>query len=305
MKTNFIVLLLIMTTVLSAKEIVVEATRKLNGNLEEPSFFPSYSADGNSIYFTGNAYTGLWSMDRSSFEASMITDVPGAGFQPISLTDGSIVFRQDEFISGRKYTSLFRSSTKGIHRLIDQKRFLSTTGTADDQIITRTGNDLVMLDGPSESRVDALPAATALINADLGLKLLQNGILKDLEPLGNANYIWGQLSPQKELIVFTGVGRGTFICDLDGKLITDLGLAHVPQWSPDGHFLVFMKDLDDGHQFTESEIWISSVDGSQAWMITDTPNRIEMYPQWSPSGKQIIYHSPQGEIFETTISIID
>ncbi len=305
MKINYMLLLLLVITALSAKEIGVKETRQLYGNLDQPAFFPTYSVDGTSIHFTGNAYTGLWILDRSNLQLSKITDLQGAGFNPISLSDGSIVFRQDEYIRGRKYTSLLKSDRHGIQRLVDKQRFLSTTNAFDDQIITLVGEDLVLLDGIGGNRVNSLAGISILINDNLSLKTLRDGVLGNLEPLGSGNYIWGVLSPLKDLLVFTKVGQGTYVCDLEGKLITDLGTAHVPQWSPDGHFLVFMKDLDDGHQYTESEIWIASVDGSQTWQITHTPDRIEMYPQWSPAGDHIVYHSHQGEIFETAISITD
>ncbi len=81
--------------------------------------------------------------------------------------------------------------------------------------------------------------------------------------------------------------------------------AHASQWSPDGEYLVYMKDMDDGEQFTASEIWVSTADGSQQWMITDTHDKIEMYPQWSPDGNSIVYHSLRGELIETTIQITD
>ena len=305
MKIKCLLLLCLIIAALPAKEIVVGETRHLTGEQESASFHPIYSVDGKSIYFTGEAKTGLWSLNRSNFQIAFITDARGAGFHPTSLSDGSVVFRQDEYINGRKYTSLMKADNSGIKRLLSNKRFLATTPYFDDQIITLSEEEIVILDGISESSGSISREITALVNDKLKLKTFRNGVFSDLKPLGDGNYIWGELSPQKDMIVFTLVGQGTYICDLEGKILTSLGEAHVPQWSPDGQLLVFMKDLDDGHQFTESEIWITTTDGSQSWKITDTPDRIELYPRWSPSGEQIAYHSLQGEIFETLITSID
>jgi len=290
---------------LHAQEIIVEETRHLYGSPEEAYFFPSYSADGTSLLFTQKAYSGLWSLNRSNLNLEQITDVQGAGYHPISLSDGSIVFRQDEYLRGRKYTALYKSHNQSTQLILNGTRFLSPGTKVEDKIISLAGRAPIIIDGISTKIEKSNSTTIALTNDQLALILLRNNKLETIKPLGDGNYIWGMLSPANDQIVFTKTGRGTYISNLAGKQLVELGSAHAPQWSPDGRFIVYMKDLDDGNQYTESEIWITTADGRKTWKITNTSNRIEMYPQWSPDGKHISYHTLAGEIFETTLQITD
>ncbi len=298
-------ILLVVVSGLFAEELIVENTHSLIGNSDNPFFFPSYTVDGKSILITRTAYTGLWVLDRETSSVVQVSEARGAGYQPVSLPSGSIVFREDEYRLGRKHTSLIQSFTGSAHALTEPKRFLSAVNIVDDRLVYMAGSSLEVINASSETREAPAPELTALFNDKLTLKVLHNGEFRPIAPQGKGKYIWGTLSPQNDKIAYTKAGQGTYICDLDGKVLADIGFANVPQWSPDGDYIVFMRDLDDGDRFTASEIWVSTADGSQSWMITDTPGSIEMYPQWSPDGKHIVYHTLSGEIFETTIRITD
>ncbi|MCK5519775.1 MAG: PD40 domain-containing protein, partial [Candidatus Marinimicrobia bacterium] len=95
----------------------------------------------------------------------------------------------------------------------------------------------------------------------------------------------------------------TYISDISGKILTDLGDAHAATWSPDGKYILYMKDIDDGYRVTDSEIWIASLDGNHHWQLTDTPDKIELYPRWSLDGKYIIYHTESSNIYESELEI--
>ena len=305
---NFLVLaisVLISVSGLFAKEIIVEKTNHLYGDLENPGFFPSYTVDGESILFTKSGYLGLWILDRAELTVKQITSATGAGYQPISLSNGSIVFRQDEYKSGRKFTSLHSYLDQELHQLTDQKRFVGTINIDNDHLIYLVDSNVKVFNNSSELFEEEQDGYTAVFNDKLTLKVLKDGIVTPLAPLGEGQYIWAELSPNADNIVFTMPGEGTFVCDLDGKIMADIGYANTPHWSPDGQYLVFMKDIDNGDQFTSSEIWVSTANGSQSWRVTNTPDRIEMYPQWSSDGRQISYHTLQGELFETQIQITD
>ena len=288
-----------------AKDIVIEDTRVLLDNSTSPFYFPVYTVDGESILMTGNAYTGLWILNRSSEEISQVTNSQGAGFQPHSLSDGSIIYRHDEYEKGRKFTSLYKADATGKHLIAAGARFVSPANMINDRMIYLVDETPAILNGVSGQRESSLANYTTVLNDRLTLKLFQGGNTTVIAPQGEGNYIWSEISPAGDKLVYTKTGEGTFVCDLNGAIIAELGYAHAPQWSPDGEYLVYMDDRDDGSQYTESEIWIVSSDGENSWKITDTPDMIEMYPQWSPNGKHVIYHSLRGEIIETSFEIVE
>ena len=305
MKIKSFILILVVASGLLAKDIVIEDTRVLLNDPSSPFYFPVYTVDGESILMTQNAYTGLWILNRSSDEISQVTNSQGAGFQPRSLSDGSIIYRHDEYEKGRKFTSLYKADVSGKHLITAAARFVSPANMIDDRMIYLIDESPAIHNGITGQRESSLADYTTVLNDRLTLKLVQGGNITVIAPQGEGNYIWSEMSPTGDKLVYTKTGEGTFVCDLNGVIISELGYAHAPQWSPDGEYLVYMDDKDDGAQYTESEIWIVSYDGENSWKITDTPDLIEMYPQWSPDGKRVIYHSLRGEIIETSFEIVE
>ena len=78
------------------------------------------------------------------------------------------------------------------------------------------------------------------------------------------------------LILFTATGKGTYICDLKGKILAEFGLLNAPVWYND-NFIAGMYDKDDGHKVISSEIVLISVDGKNKYPIS-TKGEIAMYP---------------------------
>ena len=298
-------MILLMASSLLAKDIIVKNTQMILGDNKTPFYFPSYTVDGKSILLTQNAYTGLWILDRSSEDIRKITNAQGAGFEPRSLTDGAVIYRHDEYQKGRKFTSLYKDRATENQLIADAARFVSPANMVNDRLISLIDEAPAILNGSSGRSEHNLEDYTTVLNDKLTLKLFQSGEVSVIAPQGEGNYIWSELSPTFDKLVYAKTGAGTFVSDLQGNIISELGFVHAPHWSPDGEYLVYMKDLDDGVQYTASEIWIVSYDGLQSWKITDTPEKIELYPQWAPDGEHVIYHSLHGEIIETTIEIVE
>ena len=142
---------------------------------------------------------------------------------------------------------------------------------------------------------------TIVYTGDRSLSLYRKNDIKKLSPLGEGHYIWASVSPDQQKILFTLAGRGPYICDPDGNILYDLGYAHAPKWSPDGQWILYMVDKDDGHQYTSSEIYVTSLDGRKRFRLTEE-SLIALYPNWSPEGMRITFHSEKGEIFLVQLS---
>ena len=80
-----------------------------------------------------------------------------------------------------------------------------------------------------------------------------------------------------------------YVMDTDGlnvQQITQLELAQIPKWSPDGKHIAFEASIDQGQQ-----VYIANADGTQRWQVSKAmiPNASIYFDDWSPNGKQILY----------------
>ena len=301
---KIILTLLILLSFSIAQDISIVKTNKLFDNNSE-YLFPFYAEDSINIILTKTGYKGLWSYNRQSGEIITITKDPGAGYYPLTQKDGSIYYRSDEFKNRLKYSNIksYQAGTKSTKSFSAPDRFVSHP-TTDGQNIIYDANGKIKIFTPSGQILSkSLPKAPVLINSNAELNIIENGEMKKLEPKGEGRYIWASMSPDKNKILFTKSDDGTYISDISGKILTDLGDAHAATWSPDGKYILYMKDIDDGYRVTDSEIWIASLDGNHHWQLTDTPDKIELYPRWSLDGKDIIYHTETGNIYESELEI--
>ena len=64
-----------------------------------------------------------------------------------------------------------------------------------------------------------------------------------------------------------------------------------------------MNDKDDGSKFLSSDIFVVSADGVNRIQLTNTSDKIEMYPEWSPKSDKIVFNTDAGEIYLMNIAI--
>jgi len=134
-------------------------------------------------------------------------------------------------------------------------------------------------------------------------------------------YISGvRYSPDGKRLLFVGVVRGEmegqsyynlYLVNIDGTNRRELRRNDVswhPSWSPDGQKIVFVKIQtgDSGRLWSESDIWIVNVDGTELRQVTDLPGS-ELYPSWSPDGKRIafIHSETTGGPTNSTVHVVN
>lgn len=129
----------------------------------------------------------------------------------------------------------------------------------------------------------------------LQLIVERNGVRKVLEPLPKGSrYLWGSLSPDQSRILFTATGKGSYICDLNGRILSGIGYLNAPVWYGNT-MVVGMVDKDNGESITASSITVVSVDGKQRQALTPIAE-IAMYPAADIESGKIAYNTLEGEI---------
>ncbi len=266
--------------------------------------FPIFSPGGEKVLFTATGYKGLWVYDKNTDETVQLNDLRGAGYQPVFSKDGeSVFFRHDNYIKRRKFSTISSQSlkTKKISTIVENERHLSTPKPIANNIVAYKNNTReINVELSDDHRICLLEKpATKGLNAfseNGNLYIDNNGKKEIFNPLGDGKYIWGSLSPDKSKVLFRFIGKGTYVTDLNKNIIFQTKSGNYPQWSADGKWIVYMNDEDDGHRVTSSDLITVHLETKKSLNLTQTKDKIELYPQWSPVNNEIIYHTASGNI---------
>jgi len=257
-----------------------------------------FSPDGTKLFLTTQSYDGIWEYTIPKKSLRQITSEQGAGYEFSVAPDGQrVAYRRQVREQGRvvRQDVVTRNLQSGSARVVASGKNLSIPQFSRKGVVyAASGRTLVNAPAPDPQDVGILGIENTKI------VLQRNGRKVLLDPLGNGSYIWPSLSPDKTRILAHDITAGTFVCDLDGKILARLGKCNAPTWTRDGRWVVYMDDRDDGHRLLSSEISCVSADGTTRGRLAATGGRMLMYPQCSPLEDRIACTTPEGEIFMIT-----
>ena len=290
MKTSIqlISLFLFLSVLANAQTVVKRET------LAQKGFNPVLNASGDKLLFTASGFSGLNLVDLATKQLTEISKDAGAGYEPqFSIDNSRIFYRKTTFENNRRFNAVqsFELKTKRNSELLTPQRNLNKIYPLTNGVIAFSGKNILRATAVKST------AAPVVVSANDELKImLYNGKLSYLNPLNmpEPRYIWVSLSPDSKKILFTAAGKGTFICDLNGKILHSLGSINAPVWF-NNDYVVAMEDKDDGHRVVSSKIVLISVAKKTKTEIS-TPDKIAMYPTASGKANRIAYHIENGEI---------
>jgi len=256
---------------------------------------PRWSPDGSKIAFTSIRYKGLWVVESDGTNLLHLSDDPAAGFGFSWSPDSRhILFRAAKYDENRRLNAVKQIDViaQVEKQLTDYRSVLPGLpewfGT-NGEIAFFNGKGLEILGSGIGLQNSGQQKIAYIKNGNIVVTTPLSKALDTLKPLQGANYINTELSPDNKKIAFEQIGGNLYIMDTDGHNLKEIGPGHRPQWSADSRYITYMITQDDGHDFTASDIYISSADGKFKQQITETDNRIEMNPSWSPDGSKIIF----------------
>jgi hypothetical protein len=262
--------------------------------LAQKGFNPMLNTAGDKLLFTASGFSGLNLVDLSTNQVTEISKEAGAGYEPQFSTDNAqIYYRKTSFENNRRFNAVlsFDIKTKRNSELLAPQRMLNKIYPLTNGVIAFSGKNILRATAIKST------AAPIVVSANDELRImLYNGKISYLNPLNmpEPRYIWVSLSPDNKKILFTAAGKGTYICDLNGKILSTLGSINAPVWF-NNDYVVAMEDKDDGHRVTSSKIVLISVVKKTKTDISTT-NKIAMYPTASGKASRIAYHTENGEI---------
>ncbi len=256
-------------------------------------FHPVFNTAGDKLLHTVSGYAGLSLYDFNSQKTITISNDAGSGFEPVfSNNDSRIFFRRTSFENGRKSDAIaaYNLPENSIIPMISPRRNVRQLDAFENGFLV-SADEKVMKVTFGKTNNDNLRYVTT---ENLKMVLYDRNVKKILNPAGTSEsrYIWVSLSPDKQKILFTSAGQGTFVCDLNGKIIASLGYLNAPVWYNDD-WVVGMNDKDDGHRLISSEVIMKHLYNGNTKRLSEAGEKA-MYPT-AATGK-VAWHTDQGII---------
>lgn len=302
--TKIFIILIILANLLMAQNVEVVETFELPIDIVEQAYYPQFSKDDTKIIFSSSGYKGLYTYDLVNDESSIITDSYGAGYNPLILDSETMVYRTFELTSGKKYHSLnsYDFKTGIISTVQKDKRMLKLPKQINNNELYYVENSIVQKENiDKQSLLKNSESSKAIYVEENNLILVDDNQSKLLNPLGDGVYVWESFSNDGNKILFSFGNQGTYVCDLEGNIILNIKDARYPKFSPDGKYISYMNDKDNGYNYISSDIFVYSIDLNQSFKVTNTEDKIEMFAEWSNDGSRLVYNTNDGEIYITKL----
>lgn len=291
--------LLVGTLLLGATLLQAQSVKVINkSELKLSGAYPVLNQQGDALLISSSNYKGLNYYDLKSNTHFIVTEDQGAGYNPV-INNGQVLFQSNQFENGRKFNAI--------------KAFdIQNRVTSEILPYSRESRQLSSFDGKVQLTSDSKPmkairnftvSQRSVITKDGKIILINGNEQKELNPLKEARngYLWVSLSPKGNKILFTAAGLNTYIMDLNGKILSDLGRVEAPEWYNE-NWIVGMLTKDDGHTITASDIRMVSTDGKEVVLISDT-TEIAMYPSASGQAGKVAYATADGKVFVLDLTI--
>lgn len=287
-------LLLLGATLLQAQSVKVikKSMLKLSGA------YPVLNQQGDALLISSSNYKGLNYYDLKTNTYFTVTEDQGAGYKPV-INNGQVLFQSNRFENGRKFNAI--------------KAFdIQNKVTSEILPYSREARQLSSSNGTVQVTSDAKPlkairnfnvSSKSVITKDGRIILINGNLQKELNPLKEARngYLWVSLSPEGNRILFTAAGLNTYIMDLNGNILSDLGKVEAPQWYNE-NWVVGMLTKDDGHTITASDIRFVRTDGKEVITISDS-SEIAMYPSAADHANKVAYATADGKVYVLDLNI--
>lgn len=130
------------------------------------------------------------------------------------------------------------------------------------------------------------------------INLAGGGGITKLSSTSTEDY-YPSITPKNNLIVYNCNPPGAdepqiWTMQYNGLLPTQLREGRLPQASPDGQKILFLRiDRESG----KKQLWYMSINGSDETQLTNNTTYDIIHARWSPDGKTIVYASDEGVDF--------
>lgn len=271
---------LILSLLFCSMSGAVFSQQVVNSNIEKlnvSGFNPQFTSDGKYLVYTQPNFKGLKIYSFQEKKEEVIAEINGAGYH-FRIEDNLVIYENEKHSGQFSSFNIITGETKAV---------------GADKMLQNSAN-------PSQPKVAKNRTQLLSVAPSPDLRAIQvilaDGTKNVITPLGNNDYINVSSDPSGQRLVFRVSGIGSFVSDLDGNLLLELGNVEFPQWVGLDKIL-YTETKDDGYNYTSSEVFIQSINDGSISHLTDNANLIAIYPSISQALDKVVFTTPEGALY--------
>jgi hypothetical protein len=281
-----------------------------NPQLIEPSVKGEYSIsavfrNGKYLLVTKPNYVGLSLLNSKNGQIQILSNETGAGYLPsFSKCGRYLSYRADDYSQNIRLSTLYKVHIKTLlaEKFEEKERIVSPPQIFGNEILYTINGKLKgrsihwwLFTEPGDK--------TFVQDEDLKPILWRNGERIELDSNKESSYIWVSLSPNRKYVVYYEVGKGTFVCNLAGKILFSAGNLLYPKWL-NKEYIIGTDKHSPSSTATATDLVAYSVRNGKRVVVTNTETINERNPHPFDNGHQIAYQTPNGAIYVAKIKLI-
>lgn len=224
--------------------------------LDSCGFFPQLSPDGRLLLYSPTDASQLLLKDLATGTVTTVASKGYPGFDAVFGPDGKVYYITQQ---RKKHNLIYRTGhcydpATGIDKEV-------LKGQHGQVQALRAGGGVVINGEHKYYRSGSATGDYVYTRGDMLYIVDKSGNTRSLQPVRDTNgYLWASLSPDGTRVLFQAASHGLIVCDLDGRVLADLGEFLMPCWYNDDH-IVAMSNSGNA-RLKGSRIWLLAVDGS-------------------------------------------
>lgn len=230
-------------------------------------FFPQVSPDGEWLLYSPTDASALMLKNLTTGVVTTVSSKGYPGFDAIFGGDGKVY-----------YITQQRKS----HNLVYRTGHCYDPSTGKDKVVLKAQHGRmqpiraaqgVVINGERKVyRSAKYVGAYAYTRGDMLYVVDEGGTTRSMQPVkGSDGYLWASISPDGTRVMFEAASRGLVVCDLDGRILAELGQYLMPCWYND-NYIIAMSNAGNVRT-SGSRIWLVSTNGRVCEPLTPEDER--------------------------------
>lgn len=250
---------------------------EIDGYFTNPLFSPS----GSHVLLTGEHLKGVYLLDLKDNSVKQVSNAPGSGYAYTWDASGNSFYFREKPEKG------YFSESKVVNYDI-RDNYSRYVNTIDHNYLPSYNGDK-----------DRVVVYTNLATLKIEAKNLATS--KSWVVTNDEGQFYNALLSKDGKQVAVHNGADIYIYDIEGGKGRKIGRGIATAWTEDGSSLIgFLDESEDGHNVTNSELYLFNVKDARTRKLTDTEVIFEMYPTVHKD-KVIYTDDKSGRIFIATL----
>lgn len=283
-------ILLFIMVISNSHSVFSQKTEKMN-RVDVDGFYtnPIVSPDGKFALVTGHHFKGAYVLNLETNEIIQISDKEGSGYgYSWDYNNEMVYFKQKEakeyFSDSKVYSYSLKMKTTTLLPEIDINMLSSYHGkekNSESQIVVYTNMTTLKIEAK-----DLISKKSWVITSEDG------------------QYYNALLSPDGKKVAVHN-GSDIYIYDINGiGKGLKIGTGIATSWSADNqHLLGFLDTSEDGHNVTNSELYLFDIKTLKSKKVTNTEVLLEMFPSFIGKDKVLFTDDKTGAIYTANLKM--